>query len=79
MKCPHVGDIKEAIAMGQALADVMHFDRGWAEHIFQGDPAVTYKTGPAILNNELESRWDHYWTESEKKAILAKFVMYRLM
>lgn len=77
MNCPYIDSLPLAIAIGQALGDVLHFDRGWAERVYQGDK-LSYKTGPDVLNRELQSRWEHDWTKAEKKQILAKFVMYRL-
>lgn len=78
MNCPIIENINQAIAIGQALGDVMRVDRGWAEKVFNGGSVFTYATGPAVLNRELQSQWDNHWTESEKKKILAAFVMYRL-
>jgi hypothetical protein len=76
MNCPIIENLSQAIAIGQALGDVMHYDRGWAERVFSA--RHTYQTGPKALNNELQSQWNDHWTEAEKKKILAKFVMYRL-
>lgn len=75
---PVIETLVQAIALGQAISDVLHFDRGWAERVFQGDPTLHY-TGPATLNTELQSMWcNGHVTQNEKTRLLTKFIMYRL-
>lgn len=77
--CPVITSITEAIALGQALARVMCYDAGWAERVYQGDPAIHYNTGPAVLNAELHSLWhDGYFTHDERCRITAEYVAQRL-
>lgn len=64
--------------MAWPLHEVLHYVADWAPKVFSGDSTITFQTGPTILNNELESMWNNYLADAEKKAILAKYVEYRL-
>lgn len=78
MKRPEIETLAQAEAIGEALHDVLLFTPSWAPRVFSGDPTLTFQTGPAALNNELESMWNNYLSDAEKKAILVKYVEYRL-
>lgn len=70
--------ITQAIALGPVLGEVLHYDAGWAEKVFQGTGTTFGTSGPAVLNNELRSAWANYWTRDEKRRILAGYVAARL-
>ena len=76
--CPVIESITDAIALGGALAKVMHYDRGWAERVYQGDPSLMYETGPAVLNAELQSMWAEYTSLEERRAIVTEYVLQRM-
>lgn len=76
--CPVIESITDAIAIGAALAKVRHFDRGWAERVYNGDPKLTYQTGPAALNSELQSLWAEYTSLEERRAIVTEYVLQRM-
>ena len=77
--CPVIESIRDAIALGGALAKVLHYDRGWAERVYNGDPSLHYNTGPAVLNEEIRSLWhDGYTTLEERRAIVTEMVKARL-
>jgi len=76
--CPVVENVRDAAALGGALAKVMCYDRGWAERVYNGDPSLHYNTGPAVLNDELSSLWACYTTLEERRAIIAAYVAARL-
>lgn len=76
--CPVIESITDAIAIGAALAKVQHYDRGWAERVYNGDPRITYNTGPAVLNAELQSLWAEYTSPEERRAIVTEYVLQRM-
>jgi hypothetical protein len=75
--CPVVENEVQAIALGMALAKVLHFDKDWVRKVFLGT-VNTYQTGPEVLNNELQSMWTDRLTGDERERILAEYVLARL-
>lgn len=76
--CPEITSIKEAIAIGMALAKVLRFDPGWAEKVYNGTPQITYRVGADALNHELDSMWRYTTTLDERRCIIAEYVAARL-
>jgi len=76
--CPVIETEQDAIDLGYALAEVWHYDRLWALKVFQGNPLITYNTGPGTLNRELQSRWKDYSTLDERRRIITIFMERRL-
>jgi len=77
--CPIITSQQEAKEIGAALTKVAHMDRRWAEGMFTNTMmSLTYSTGPALLNRELQSMWDYSWSPMEKKKILTEYIAQRL-
>lgn len=75
---PKIETLSQAIALGPVLGEVLHYDVGWAEKVFQGTGTTFGTSGPDTLNNELQSMWGSYWSEAEKTKIFTLYVAARL-
>lgn len=72
--CPVVENEKQAIALGKALAVVWHYDKDWVLRVFNGDPLLTYQTGPDTVNREILARWEDYSTLDERRRIISIYM-----
>jgi len=75
--CPVVENEAQALALGRALAKVLHFDDQWVLKVFKGQ-VNTYQTGPEVLNRELQSMWADGMVGDERERILAEYMIARL-
>ena len=77
-KPPHITTLKEAEAIGLALAKYSPIDARWAPQVFLNDLSFTRRMGPEVLNAELEAMWEMTLTSTEKIAIMTEYVAARL-
>lgn len=75
---PDIDTMAKAVALGPILGQVLHYDAGWAERVYQGTNNTYGSSGPDALNKELQSQWSHYWTPDEKRRIFVLYIAARL-
>lgn len=75
---PRIETIAQAAALGPVLGEVLRYDAGWAEKVFQGTGTTFGSSGPDTLNAELQSCWSNYWSLDEKRRIFVGFIAARL-
>lgn len=75
---PDIDTMAKAVALGPILGQVLHYDAGWAERVYQGANNTYGSSGPDALNKELQSQWSHYWTPDEKRRIFVLYIAARL-
>lgn len=75
---PTITTLREAEAIGIALAQHSPIDPKWAVEIFQSSTRLTYVSGPRVLNAELASMWKYVLTNQEKINIMTAYVAARL-
>lgn len=75
--CPKIESYEQAVMFGKALASVSPINANWAPQMYRGD-LTTWRTGPDILNRELEDIWNHQLDAKQRKRLIVAYVMTRL-
>ncbi len=75
---PVITSLKEAKAMGIALAKYSPIAPDWFPEVYRGSLAFTFATGADMANKELASMWKYDLTEAEKIKIFTEYIATRL-